>query len=81
MCGELVIEDVILKNVGEVSSAPTMFWRDSEQGDQSHKRAVRNCYIKYGTFALCIDVLKWDKKIHKNESFSTTVARPSLICT
>jgi len=32
----------------EVSSAPSIFWHESEQGDQLHQRAVRYITIEIG---------------------------------
>jgi len=40
LSGEVVAEDANT-NVREVSSAPSIFWHDSEQSDQSHETAVR----------------------------------------
>jgi len=38
--GEVVAEEANTK-VREVNSAPSIFWHESEQGDQLHERAVR----------------------------------------
>jgi len=39
LSGEVVAEEANTK-VKEVNSAPSIFWHESEQGDQLHQRAV-----------------------------------------
>ena len=40
LSGEVVAEEANTR-MREVSSAPSIFWHESEQGDQLHQRAVR----------------------------------------
>jgi len=43
LSGEVVAQDAHTK-LREVNSAPSIFWHESEQGDQLHERAVRYRY-------------------------------------
>jgi len=47
--GEVVAEEANTR-MREVSSAPSIFWHESEQGDQLHQRAVRYNYTGKTTF-------------------------------
>ena len=45
LSGEVVAEEANTR-MREVSSAPSIFWHESEQGDQLHQRAVRYILLK-----------------------------------
>ena len=54
--GEVVAEEANTR-MREVSSAPSIFWHESEQGDQLHQRAVRYIFIPPKCTLLIVYVL------------------------
>jgi len=53
LSGEVVAEEANTK-VREVNSAPSIFWHESEQGDQLHQSAVRYIHLDINSFVFAV---------------------------